>query len=54
MRQILCIPVLCLAASLSALANIDSGLLSLVPAGAKIVGSVDVTQARSSEFGHIS
>ncbi len=51
MRQILCIPVLFLAASLSALANIDSGLLSLVPAGAKIVGSVDVTQARSSEFG---
>ena len=51
MRQFLFIPALCLAGSFSALANIDSGLLALVPAGARIVGSVDVTRARGSEFG---
>jgi len=39
------------AASVSAFASVDTGLLALVPAGAKIIGAVDVTRARNSDFG---
>ena len=51
MRHSVLIPVLSLAGALSALASVDTGLLSLVPAEAKMIGAVDVTRARSSEFG---
>jgi len=51
MRHFLFLPLLLLAGALSAAASVDSGLLSLLPAGARIVGSVDVTRARGSEFG---
>jgi hypothetical protein len=51
MSRFLLIPVFLLGGALSALASVDSGLLSLVPSGAKIVASVDVTHARNSEFG---
>jgi hypothetical protein len=51
MRHFVFLPVLLLAGALSAVASVDSGLLSLLPAGARIVGSVDVTRARGSEFG---
>jgi hypothetical protein len=51
MRNIFFMPVLLCAGAVLAVASVDDGLLSLVPAGAKIVGSVDVTRARNSEFG---
>lgn len=51
MRHFIVFPILFVAGAFSALASVDSGLLSLVPAGAKIVGSVDVTKARNSDFG---
>lgn len=38
-------------AAIPAFAAVDSGLLSLVPAGAKVIGEVDVSRARSSPFG---
>ena len=37
--------------AVSALASVDSGLLAMVPAGSRIVGGVDVTKSRNSEFG---
>jgi hypothetical protein len=40
-----------LAGTVSALASVDNGLLALVPTGAKIIGAVDITHARGSEFG---
>ena len=51
MRHLVFLPVLLCAGTVSAAASVDDGLLSLVPAGAKIIGSVDVTRARNSEFG---
>jgi hypothetical protein len=51
MRHSVLIPALYLAGALSAVASVDAGLLSLVPAEAKTVGGLDVTRARSSEFG---
>jgi len=39
------------AGAVSALASVDSGLLAMVPAGSKIIGGVDVTKSRNSEFG---
>src|SRR5437870_1327646 len=37
--------------SLSSWAGIDSSLLGLVPSGATVVASIDVTKSRSSDFG---
>ena len=51
MRHLLFVSALGLAGTISALASVDSGLLALVPAGAKIIGAVDVTHSRNSEFG---
>jgi hypothetical protein len=51
MRQIAFLSAFILAGAISAFASVDSGLLALVPAGAKIIGSVDVTRARNSDFG---
>ena len=51
MRTSVLIPVLFFAGVLSAFASVDTGLLSMVPAEAKIIGSLDVTQARNSDFG---
>jgi hypothetical protein len=51
MRPIVFFPILLCWGAFSAAASVDSGLLSLVPAGAKIIGSVDVTRARDSDFG---
>jgi hypothetical protein len=39
------------AGSLSAFGSVDNGLLALVPAGTKLVGSIDFTSSRSSKFG---
>ena len=50
MRHVLS-SVLLLAASVPAFATIDSGLLALAPAGAKIISGVDVNRAKSSPFG---
>lgn len=51
MRRFLLIPSLCIAASASIFASVDSGLLALVPPNAKIVTFVDADQARNSQFG---
>jgi hypothetical protein len=51
MRHSVLISVFLFAGALSALASVDSGLLSMVPAEAKIVGSVDLAHARNSDFG---
>ncbi len=50
MRQALLISVL-LAGSTAAFASVDEGLLALVPPGAKLITSVDVSQAKNSPFG---
>ncbi len=51
MRNILLFSALLCSSAVSALASVDSGLLALVPSNTKIIGSVDVTRARDSEFG---
>jgi hypothetical protein len=51
MRHFLFLSALFCAGAVSALASVDTGLLALVPPGAKIIGAVDITQARNSEFG---
>ncbi len=51
MRPLLFVSAFALAGAVSALASVDTGLLALVPAGAKIIGAVDVTRARNSDFG---
>jgi hypothetical protein len=51
MRHSVLIPVFFFAGVLSAFASVDTALLSMVPAEAKIVGSLDVSQARNSDFG---
>jgi len=51
MRHFLLVPIALLAGSLCASGSIDSGLLGLVPAGAKAIGGFDVTNSRNSEFG---
>jgi hypothetical protein len=50
MRFILPVTLLA-AASVSSYAYVDSGLLSLVPAGAKIIAEVDAAKARDSQLG---
>jgi hypothetical protein len=51
MRHFAFLSAFVLAASVSAFASVDTGLLSLVPAGAKVIGAVDVTRSRNSDFG---
>jgi hypothetical protein len=51
MRRLLLVPSLMVLGSFSLFASLDTRLLALVPAGARIVSSIDVMQARSSEFG---
>jgi hypothetical protein len=51
MRHFAFLSTFVLAGAVSAFASVDAGLLALVPAGAKIIGAVDVTRARSSDFG---
>ena len=51
MRHIFPVAALILSGSLSSLAAIDNGLLALVPPNANVVGGVDASQARNSEFG---
>jgi hypothetical protein len=51
MRHSVLIPVFFFAGGLSAFASVDTALLSMVPAQAKIIGSLDVSQARNSDFG---
>ena len=51
MRKLFPISLLLLAGSFAASAAIDSGLLALVPSGSKIITSIDVQRARSSDFG---
>lgn len=51
MRHCLAVSIGMLAGSLCAFGSIDSGLLSLVPASAKIVAGFDVTNSRNSTFG---
>ena len=51
MRHLLPLSLLFLAGSVSVFAAVDSGLLALVPSGAKLITSVDIEHARSSQFG---
>ena len=51
MRYSLVLSAVFFTAASSAFASVDSGLLALLPSNAKIVGSVDVTHARNSDFG---
>jgi hypothetical protein len=51
MRTLITPSLLLVAASFSARAAVDSGLLALVPSGTKIMTSVDIERARSSNFG---
>lgn len=51
MRHFVVLSALLAAVSISAFASVDTGLLALVPAGTQIIGAVDVTQARNSDFG---
>lgn len=51
MRPFLLISSLFILGSASLFASMDSGLLSMVPPDAKVVSSIDIMQARSSEFG---
>lgn len=51
MRYILGFCALLLAGSFSAPAAVDSGLIALVPPGAKMVGAIDFERARNSPFG---
>ena|SRR6185437_14080983 len=51
MRSFVLFAALATVGSASLFASVDRGLLAMVPADAKIVSSIDVTQARSSDFG---
>ncbi len=51
MRCYLLIPSLFVLGSVSLFASVDRGLLAMVPADAKVISSIDVSQARSSDFG---
>ncbi|HZS55713.1 MAG TPA: hypothetical protein VFA65_15025 [Bryobacteraceae bacterium] len=51
MHRFFAVPILLSFTAAAGLAASDSGLLALVPADSKIVTSVDVQQARSSQFG---
>jgi hypothetical protein len=47
----LSLSVLLMAGSVSLFAGIDSNLLNLIPGGTRVVGGIQVNQARSSSFG---
>lgn len=51
MRRLAFLSLLIPVASFSALASVDTGLLALVPSGAKTIAGVDLDRARSSDFG---
>ena len=51
MRRTITVLLLACGVSVSAFAKIDGGLLALVPSGAKIITSVDISQAKTSPFG---
>lgn len=51
MSRLLLIPSLVVLGSVSLFAAVDRGLLAMVPSDARIVSSIDITQARSSDFG---
>jgi hypothetical protein len=51
MRRFLLISSLIAAGATASFASVDSGLLALVPAGARIVSGIDFTRSRGSEFG---
>ena len=51
MRHIAVLSAFLLAGAISTFASVDTGLLALVPPGAKIIGAVDVTRSRNSDFG---
>lgn len=50
-HRYLLMPSLLVLGSMSLFASVDNGLLSMVPPDARIVTSIDVLQARSSDFG---
>jgi hypothetical protein len=51
MQRLLSLSLLACSGCLCAWAGIDRGLLALVPAGVNVVGSIDVTKSRGSDFG---
>ena len=51
MRHVFSCFFLTLAASFPGLAAIDTGLLALVPKDARLISSIDINQARNSQFG---
>lgn len=51
MYRFLSVPVLLCLATGVGFSAVDNGLLSLIPANARVVSSIDVQQARSSPFG---
>jgi hypothetical protein len=51
MRSTFSLSLFLLGAAASGFAAVDDGLLSLVPEGSKIITSVDISQARNSQFG---
>ena len=51
MHRLLSLSLLVCAGSLCSWAGVDRGLLALVPSGATVIGSVDVTASRESDFG---
>lgn len=51
MYRFLAVPILFCLTAVGALAAADTSLLALIPAEAKVVSSIDVQQARSSQFG---
>ena len=51
MRYIFSIFLLAFAASAPGFAAVDDGLLALVPPGSRVIASVDISQAKNSQFG---
>jgi hypothetical protein len=51
MRHFAILSAFLVAGAVSAFASVDTGLLALVPSGTKIIGAVDVTRSRNSDFG---
>jgi len=51
MQRLLSLSLLAFSGCLCTWAGIDRGLLALVPSGVNVVGSIDVTESRGSDFG---
>src|SRR4051812_46007079 len=51
MYRLLSLSLLACLGSLCSWASIDRDLLALVPSGVNVVGSIDVTKSRGSDFG---